>query len=192
MRTQSRFPSRRLSALTLFLALGMAIAAVLPTAAAQGGLRATIYLVQGNVPRNLPTVQQLLRYARSHQARSFQEITDKPIRERRWDGTLVISFNRPLGDLEYSILFYDVTGGASDFISPPMNVMVNNRQETTFVQPVHLERPRFRPNRDLEIRVTVRRQEVGKARTRLVGEVEQVNNELDFTQPDPEHPTGGR
>ncbi len=166
MRTQSRIP-----ALLTAAAILVALATVAPLASAQGGLHASVFLVQGNVPR-LPSLAQLLRFARSHQARQFHEITDKPLPQRRWDGTVVISFNRPLGDIEYGILFYDVTRGASDFISPPMSVMVNNRNESTFVQPVHLDRPRFRPNRDIEIRITVRRQEVGSVKTHLVGEVE--------------------
>jgi hypothetical protein len=62
-----------------------------------------------------------------------------------------------------------------------MEVFVNNRNEKVFVQRFQLERHDFRPNRAMELVVTIRRQEVGRTRFELVGEVPRNSGIVDFT-----------
>jgi len=71
-------------------------------------------------------------------------------------------------------------GGARRFIGPPMSVFVNNRDEKTFVQRLRLERPQFKPNNRYEIVITVRRNEVGRARFETTGERVQHTGEVNF------------
>ncbi|MBC7173013.1 MAG: hypothetical protein H5U40_11315 [Polyangiaceae bacterium] len=66
----------------------------------------------------------------------------------------------------------------------PMDVFVNRREETVFVQRFQLERRVFRPNRKMELVVKVRQQEVGRARFELVGEVPRNTGIVDFTAED--------
>ncbi|MBC7172092.1 MAG: hypothetical protein H5U40_06695, partial [Polyangiaceae bacterium] len=98
--------NQRLPAFAISAALALVLASVAPsfeeTAAAQGGQRAQIWLVQGTLPR-LATQQALLGFARSHNARRLQENTDVPIRDRRWQGNIVAKFSRPLGDVQFSV-----------------------------------------------------------------------------------------
>ncbi len=171
---------KALLCLVSVLALAGAIAPLGEEAAAQGGLRAQVWLVQGRIPR-LPSAQSLLGYARSHNARRLTETSEPQLRDRKWLGSLVTKFSRPLGDVQFTVLFYDVEEERR-ITGQPMDVFVNRRDETVFVQRFQLERRWFRPNRKMELVVTVRRQEVGKARFELLGEVPRNSGVVDFTQ----------
>lgn len=149
------------------------------TAEAQRGLRARMYITQAEIPRSL-TERGLIGFARRHTARRLRETTDQPIPEREWRANMVTSFNRPVGDLEFQVLFYDIEDGERRFIGPPMSTFVNNREEKTFVQRLRLQRPAFKPNRRMELVVTVRHQEVGRQRFELVGERIQHSGEVSF------------
>ncbi|MEM9074721.1 MAG: hypothetical protein AAGE52_39865 [Myxococcota bacterium] len=173
---------KKVSKLMVAGAAGLAILAggvVLESAAEAQRLRAQVYLTQARIPRNL-TERGLIGFARRHRARRLRETTDQPIPERQWRANMVTSFNRPPGDLEFQILFYDLEGGGRRFIGPPMSTFVNNRQEKTFVQRVRLERPHFKPNTRMEMVVVVRRQEVGRQRFELVGEEVRRTGEVSF------------
>ena len=148
--------------------------------AQRGGLRARIYLTQARIPGGL-TEQGLIRFARGHSARSLREVTGRPIPEREWKAEMVTSFNRPVGDLEFQVLFYDLEDGPRRFLGPPLATFVNNRDERTFVQHIRLRRPQFKPNRHMEMVVTVHRQEIGSTRFEIVGERIHNTGEVNFT-----------
>lgn len=154
----------------------------MPAAEAQRGLRATIYVTQAAIPRNL-TERALLGFARGHQARVMNETTDTPLNQRRWLGNMVIQFSAPIDDLEYHALYYDTTDGARNFIDD-MAINVHDRSQRTFVQRITLPRPRFRPNRRIEMVVTVRRAEVGRVRFELRGEEERRSGVVTFSDED--------
>ncbi|MCB9611530.1 MAG: hypothetical protein H6722_03660 [Sandaracinus sp.] len=153
------------------LAAALTVAAGVFVAEGDAGaqrLRASIFLTQNQIPRNL-TERGLIAFARRNNARRLRETTDQPIPQREWVANMVTSFNTAPGDLEFQVLFYDIEQG-DRFIGPPLSTFINNRQEKTFLQRVRLERPRFKPNRRMEMRVVVRRQEVGRQRFELIGE----------------------
>ena len=141
-------------------------------------LRARVYLTQAALSRRL-SERQVISFARGHQARRLQETTDQPIPEREWRANLVASFNRPIGDFEFQVLFYDLEEGRR-FLGPALSIMVSDRNQKTFVQRVRLERPQFKPNRRMELVVTVRRQEVGRTRFETVGERIRHSGEVSF------------
>ena len=179
-----RFSARRLGpwvlaggALSLVVAASGVAITTLPAEAQ--GLRAQVYITQHRIPRSL-TERGLIRFARGHQARRLRETTEQPIPEREWKAEMVTAFNRPVGDLEFQALFYDIENGARRFIGPPLSVFVNNRDEKTFVQRLRLDRPQFKPNNRYELVVTVRRQEVGRARFETQGERVQHSGEVNF------------
>lgn len=146
---------------------------------AQRGLRARIFITQARIPRSL-SERGLLRFARGHNNRRLQETTAEPIPERQWRANMVTSFNRPVGDLEFQILFYDIEDGPRRFIGPPMSTFISDREQKTFVQRLRLERPQFQPNRRMELVVTVRRQEVGRHRFEVIGERIRHTGEVTF------------
>jgi len=145
----------------LAAALLVATGTVTQPVDAQRRLRAQIYLTQAQIPRNL-SERALIGFARGHNARRLQETTSEPIPQRKWLGDLVIAFAAPPGDLEFHVLFYDLTDGARRFVDD-MSTYVNDRTQRTYVQRIRLERPKFKPNRRMELVVTVRREEVGRA-----------------------------
>ena len=183
----------RVSTLALLTALSVGLAAALvsfteaPVAEAQrGGLRATVYITQAAVPRGL-TEKALIGFARGHQARVMAETTDTPLPQRRWLGNMVIQLSAPLDDLEYHALYYDITDRARDFIDD-MAINVHDRTQRTFVQRITLPRPRFRPNRRIQVVITVRRTEVGRAQFDLRGEEEQRSGVVSFSEADTHAP----
>ncbi len=155
-----------------------------PAASAQR-LRATIYVTQAAIPRGL-SEKALIGFARGHQARIMAETTEPDLAARHWMGNMVVSFNTPPGDLEYHALFYDVTDGARQFIND-MSIYVSDRDQRTYVQRINLARPQFRPNRRLEMVVTVSHAEVGTSRLELRGEEVHRSGQVDFSEEDTHH-----
>ena len=150
----------------------------------QRRLRAQVYLTQSRIPRNL-SERRLLGFARSHRARILRETTDAPIPERKWRAQLVTSFNRPLGDLEYKVLWYDIEDGPRRFVRDMTNY-VTDRDQRTFVTRINLPRGQgraegFQPNRRFELVVTVRRQEAGRQRVTLAGEEIRRSGQVTFS-----------
>jgi hypothetical protein len=176
---------RNLSKLALgcaFLAALLAVVVVpqAPVAAQRGGrVRAQIHLTQQRVPGNL-TERSLIAWGRRSGNRLLQETTAEPINQRRWLANMILQFNQPPGDLEFHVLFYDVEDGPRRFVED-MSTFVNDRTQRTYVQPIRLPRPRFRPNRRYELVVTVRRAEVGSKQFGLVGEEVRRSGEVSFT-----------
>ena len=176
---------RNLSKLALGCALLAALlaAVVLPRSPAEaqrgGRIRAQIYLTQQRVPGNL-TERGVLAFGRRSNARILNETTAEPINQRKWLANMVLQFNQPPGDLEFHVLFYDVEDGPRRFVED-MSTFVNDRAQRTYVQPIRLPRPRFRPNRRYEMVITVRRAEVGSKQFGLAGEEVRRSGEVSFT-----------
>jgi hypothetical protein len=176
--------NRRLSfafALSFFGLISLAIAG---ESTAQG--RFAMYVLRDRVPSTIQSLNDLKRFARSHQARELRETNaDRPMSERRWEATLVITFPQTPPHYEYQIFYYDLTERTPRQIGGEEDVRVTNRGETTFVHDIRLPRGEFRPNKDIAIVIVVDRRELGRARVRLLGEVVQNSGEVDFTQPNP-------
>ena len=147
---------------------------------ASAGLRAKIYLTQKGVPRSL-SESGVLRFARVNKATRLRETTDAPVKERQWKATLVASFNRPVGDSEFEVLFYDIQTAERKFTAPAMTVFLIDKNQRTIVHKLRVKRPQFEPNRRLEMVVTVRRQEVGRYRFQILGDRVQNSGEVTFT-----------
>ena len=62
-----------------------------------------------------------------------------------------------------------------------MAIMVNDRKQKTFVQKVTLPRPSFKPNRNMELVVTVKREEVGRLKFGVLGEEIKRSGEVSFS-----------
>ena len=169
-------------ALALVGALFAAAGPLARTVTAQRRGRAQVYLVQAQIPRNL-SERALLGFARGRNVRRLMETTSEPIPQRKWLGDLVIAFNGPPGDLEFHVLFYDLTDGARRFVDD-MSTYVNDRTQKTYVQRIRLERPKFKPNRRMELVVTVRREEVARASFDTIGEEVQRSGTVSFSDDD--------
>lgn len=171
----------KLSFALTFFAAGLAAAAVLgPRVDAEAqALRCQIFLTQARIPNGL-SERGLVGFARGHRARALRETSEATLNERRWLANAVFQFNRPPGDLEFHALFYDVTEGSRNFIRE-MSVFVSDRAQRTVLHSLLLPRPTFRPNRRIEMVVTVRRQEVGTVRFETAGEEVRHSGTVSFT-----------
>ena len=178
---RSTNPRRRLSSTLTAVAAGLCALAVLwPQLEAEAQrLRCSVYLTQAQIPRTLSEAG-LLRFARGHRARRLRESSEEDLNSRKWYANAVFQFNRPPGDLEFHALFYDVTDGARNFIRE-MSVFVSDRSQRTVLHRLQLPRPTFRPNRRIDMVVTVRRQEVGTVRFETAGEEIQHSGMVDFS-----------
>ena len=170
----------RLALVTTLLAALVAAVTPWQDADAASGLRAKIFLTQKGIPRSLSEAG-VIRFAAGNKATRLRETTDAPIEDRQWRANLVVNFNRPVGDSEFEVLFYDIQTAERKFIAPAMTVFVNDRHQRTIVHKLRLNRPQFEPNRRLEMVVTVRRQEVGRYRFQILGDRVQHSGEVTFT-----------
>jgi hypothetical protein len=167
-------------ALSLSAAALFAAAVLWPGLEAQAQrLRVQVFLTQARIPNGL-SERGLLGFARGHRAQRLQESTETNLNERRWLANAVFSFSTPPGDLEFHALFYDVEGGARNFVRE-MSVFVADRTQRTVLHRMVLPRPTFRPNREMELVVTVRREEVGRQRFELAGEEVRHSGQVDFS-----------
>lgn len=164
---------------TIFVAL---VSPVTPwqQADAAAGLQAKIFLTQKGISRTLSEAG-VIRFAAANKATRLREDSSMPITDRHWRANLVVQFNRPVGDSEFEVLFYDIQTPERKFIAPAMTVFVNDRSQRTIVHKLRLERPQFEPNRRLEMVVTVRRQEVGRYRFQILGDRVQHSGEVTFS-----------
>ncbi len=178
--------ARKIGFLVGLGAMGAFLVALLaePAEAARG-LKAQVYLTQHKIPRGL-SEKALLGFARSHNAKILQE-SDGDVKSRKWKANLVVAFNQPVDDMEFSVLFYDVHDGSRRFIED-MSTMVSNRKDKTFVQPITLPRPNFKPNRNLELVVTVRRAEVARLKFGVSGQEIRRSGVVSFSDEE----TGGK
>jgi hypothetical protein len=161
-------------------AAALLVAVAIAPVAEAGSLKANIFLVQAKIPSKL-TEKALLQFARSNANKLLREGTDAPVKERKWTADMVISFNAPVNDMEFQVLFYDVQDGPRRFVND-MSTMVNDKSQKTYVQKVVLPRPSFKPNRQMELVVTVKRAEVGRLKFGVVGEEIKRSGEVSFSE----------
>lgn len=169
--------SKLLPSLLATFAAVLLMLTLLPIAAA-GALKAQIYLVQSAIPKSL-NEKGLIAFARRNSAKLLREGSGD-VKTRKWKADMVIAFNAPVDDMEFTVLFYDIHDGARRFVND-MAMMVNDRKQRTFVQKVTLPRPNFKPNRNMEMVVTVRRAEVGRMKFGVVGEEIRRSGEVSFS-----------
>jgi hypothetical protein len=167
---------RFVTALALFaVLLG---GAAFPFAAEAGALKANVYFTQHKIPNKL-TEKGLLGFVRSHSTTRLRESTEEKLEERKFMAEMVTQFNAPPGDLEFHVLFYDIHDGARKFVED-MSTYVQDRTQKVYVQRIKLPRPRFKPNRRMELVVTVKRTEVGSLKFITDGEEKRNTGTVDF------------
>ena len=164
----------------LCLASAGLLALLIRPSEAQGGLRATVLVTQARVPDKL-TEAKLLRFFKGNKAKSLRESNEPKLQDRSWRAEMVTSFTRAPGDNEFVVLFYDIESGSRNYIMD-MPIYMQDRNQKTIVQSLRLPRSQFKPNRKMELVVTVRRQEVASYRFVLVGEEAKRSGRVDFTE----------
>jgi len=172
-----RTSSARAVAAILFVSL-LALAALPLAPAAAAGLKATVYLTQNKIPNGL-TEKGLLGFVKSHKAARLRESSEEKLEQRKFMAEMVTQFNAPPGDLEFHVLFYDVHEGSRQFIED-MSTFIDDRKQKVFLQRIKLPRPRFKPNRRMELVVTVKRAEVGALKFITEGEEKRNTGVVSF------------
>jgi hypothetical protein len=101
------------------------------------------------------------------------------LEERKFMAEMVTQFSGPPGDLEFHVLFYDIHDGSRQFVED-LSTFVDNRNQKVFLQRIKLPRPRFKPNRRMELVVVVKRAEVGSLKFITDGEEKRNSGVVDF------------
>ncbi len=153
-------------------------AALFPIAVEAGALKANVFLTQNKIPNNL-SEQGLLGFVRSHKTTRLRESSEPKLDERKFMAEMVTQFNAPPGDLEFHVLFYDIHEGSRQFVED-MSTYIDDKKQKVYVQRVKLPRPRFKPNRRMELVVTVKRVEVGSLKFITDGEEKRNTGVVDF------------
>ena len=131
-------------------------------------LKAKVYIVKEKVPRGLGD-KELVAFARKNQVKQIEESGKGAVKERRWRAYVVVVFNAPPGRLEYEMAFYDVQKGLRILVERH-SILLSSSDEKNYVQRLVLKRPKYKPNRRMELVVAVGGQEVGRVKFKLVGE----------------------
>lgn len=147
-----------------------------------GSLKANIFLTQNKIPNNL-SQSGLLGFVRSHKTTRLRESTEPKLEERKFMAEMVTQFTGTPGDLEFHVLFYDIHDGPRQFVED-MSTFIDDKTQKVFVQRVKLPRPRFKPNRRMEMVVTVKRAEVGSLKFITDGEEVRRSGTVDFSAAD--------
>jgi hypothetical protein len=168
----------KLSRFFMVAAAALLVASLFPRLVEAGSLKANIFLTQHKIP-NTASEAGLLGFVKSHKAVRLQETNETNIDERKFMAEMVTQFNAPPGDLEFHVLFYDITDGSRQFIED-MSTFIDDRKQKVFLQRIKLPRPRFKPNRRLELVVTVKRAEVGSTKVIVDGEQKRNSGVVDF------------
>jgi hypothetical protein len=177
----SRFYSRSAKALASLCTAAcfslLAIVAV-PVSVEAGGLKAQIFLTQNKIPNTL-TEHSLLGFARSHKTARLRESTETKLEERKFMAEMVTQFNGSPNDREFHVLFYDIHEGSRQFVED-LATFLDKPDQRVFVQRIKLPRPRFKPNRRMELVVVVKRAEVGSLKFITDGEEIRRSGVVDF------------
>jgi hypothetical protein len=160
------------AALTLLVGLRV-------NSAEAGRLKAKVFLTQAKIPNRL-SEKGLIGFARHHSTKRLRETQDEKLKDRQWKAHLVIAFNAPPNDLEYQVLFYDIHDGPRRLVED-MSTFVNDRSQKTYLQKIALKRPRFKPNRNMELVVIVRHQEVTRMEFGVVGQEVRRSGTVNFS-----------
>jgi hypothetical protein len=174
--SMTRFHSRTAALATVIVALLAVVA--FPIAVEAGALKANVYLTQHKIPAKL-TEKGLIGFVRSHHASRLRESSEEKIEERKFMAEMVTQFSQPPGDLEFHVLFYDIHEGSRQFVED-MSTFIDDRKQKVFLQRVKLPRPRFKPNRRMELVVTVKRAEVGSLKFITDGEEKRHSGVVSF------------
>ena len=154
----------------------------IPVEATALNLRANVYLSQNKIPGGL-NEKGLLGFMRSHKTAKLRESSEEKLEERQFMAEMVTQFNAPPGDLEFHVLFYDIHDGSRQFVED-MSTFIDDRKQSVFLQRVKLPRPRFKPNRRMELVVTVKRAEVGSLKFITDGEEVRRSGTVNFSDSD--------
>jgi hypothetical protein len=161
------------------LSAGALLAAVMPGSAVAGALKANVYLTQNKIPDKL-SESGLIGFVKSHKTARIRETSEAKLEERKFMAEMVTQFSGPPGDLEFHVLFYDIHDGSRQFVED-LSTFVDNRNQKVFLQRIKLPRPRFKPNRRMELVVVVKRAEVGSLKFITDGEEKRNSGVVDFS-----------
>jgi len=176
-RAQGRASTRRL-AICAAAVSALLLAVLLPVTVEAGSLKANVFLTQNKIPAKL-TEKGLLGFVKSHKAARLRETSEEKLEERKFTAEMVTQFNAPPGDLEFHVLFYDIHDGARQFVED-MATFIDDRKQKVYVQRIKLPRPRFKPNRRMELVVVVKRAEVGSLKFITDGEEKRNSGTVSF------------
>lgn len=171
--------AKKLLIATLTTIMATLVAGLFSAPVEAGRLKASIFLTQSPIPRKL-TEKGLISFIRGRKSYRLSETPGGDVKERVWRASMLVTFNAPPGDIEYEVLFYDIHDGPRRLVQE-MSTFINDRSQKTYLQPFTLERPRFKPNRNMEVAVIVRREEVGYAKFGVVGEETRRSGTVNFS-----------
>lgn len=174
----NRSQSFVLALATLLVSLVAVVA--FPIAVEAGSLKANVYMTQNKIPNGL-TEKGLIGFVRSHGTTRLRETSEEKVDERKFMAEMVTQFSQPPGDLEFHVLFYDIHDGSRQFVED-LSTFIDNKKQKVFLQRVKLPRPRFKPNRRMELVVTVKRAEVGSLKFITDGEEKRHSGVVSFDE----------
>jgi hypothetical protein len=164
--------------ITTVIAFSLAALAAFPLVVSAAGLKANVYMTQNKIPNGL-TEKGLLGFVKSHNAKILRESSEEKLEERKFMAEMVTQFSSPPNDAEFHVKFFDVHDGPRKFVED-MPVYIMDKKQKVYLQRVKLPRTRFKPNRRMELVVTVKGAEVGSLKFGVEGEEKRNSGVVSF------------
>ncbi|HEY6881130.1 MAG TPA: hypothetical protein VI299_24055 [Polyangiales bacterium] len=164
--------------IALCLAALFAVSAAFPLAVSAAGLKANVYLTQHKIPNGL-TEKGLLGFVKSHNAKILRESSEEKLEERKFMAEMVTQFSSPPNDAEFHVKFFDIHDGARKYVED-MPIYIMDKKQKVYLQRIKLPRTRFKPNRRMELVVTVKNAEVGSLKFGVEGEEKRNTGVVSF------------
>jgi len=131
-------------------------------------LKATIFMTQEKIPRKI-SEKELIEFVKKNQTKRLEETKESTVKDRMWKASVLITFKYPLDALEFDLVFYDIQKGVRILVERRSTLLSKGGQKT-YLERIKLKRPKYEPNRKMELAVEVKRAEVGRFKFSIAGE----------------------
>lgn len=100
---------------------------------------------------------------------------------QEWKIHFAAFFKKPLGDLEYTIKIYDISGGAQQLLTS-FEQYTDSSDQRSLISYLVLDRKQFGVNKRLMMTIESRGRVVAAGRFQILGEAERFSGKADFSE----------
>jgi hypothetical protein len=161
--------------------LALAPAGPAQAASAADTFAGQVVITQRSIPYRFASQGAQIAWCRSARQKvvSAEKVDGKET--GKWKLNYMIFFKAPINDVQVDVAFYDVTDGAPRLIDTTTQYL-NTRKERIIVADIELEKPKFSPNRKIEMRVLNRGTTHAKAQFFLKGDGPRYSGKVTFDE----------
>jgi hypothetical protein len=104
--------------------------------------------------------------------------------DHTWTVWMAAFLKSPLNDLEYSIKYYDISGGRGQQLIATDDQFTDSRGQKTLITKAKLDKKMFGVNKELLVTLESKGKILATARIKIIGEGERYTGKVDFSADD--------